>query len=138
MKLILCTDNRGGMMFLNRRPARDPAAIRDILNDTGGKRLLITPYSEKLFAELCGEYVISNDPLGEADGDDYVFIEDVSARGYLEKIDTIIVYSWDLPYPFDRKFDISPEDEGFGLVQVKDFTGQCHDTITKSVYIRKK
>ena len=138
MKLILCTDNRGGMMFLNRRPARDPAAIRDILNEAQKKRLLITPYSEKIFAELGGEYIVTNDPLGEARGDDLVFIEDLSARGWLDKIDTIIVYSWDLPYPFDRKFDISPEDEGFGLVQIKDFNGQCHDTITKSVYARKK
>ena len=138
MKLIVCTDNRGGMMFLNRRSARDRYEIDDIINDARGKRILIAPYSEKLFAEQGGEYTISTDPLGDANKSDFVFIEDRSARDYLDEIDSIIIYSWDLPYPFDKKFDINPTAEGFELSDTIKFKGHAHDTVKKSIYIRKK
>jgi hypothetical protein len=138
MKLIVCTDTRGGMMFFGRRPARDRFAIADIIKDAKDKRILISPYSEKLFAEENGEYVISSDPLGEAGADDVVFIEDKSIREHLHKIDTITVYSWDLPYPFDKRFDINPEDEGFSLIHTNELKGHAHDIVTKRTYSRKK
>ena len=138
MKLIVCTDNRGGMMFFNRRSARDRYAIDDIIRDAAEKRILIAPYSEKLFKEQGGEYTILPDPLGAAEADDFVFIEDRSARPYLKKIDSITVYSWDLPYPFDQSFDIDPLTEGFELSEVTEFKGHAHDLVKKSVYTRKK
>ena len=137
MRLIICTDNRGGMMFFGKRPARDRYAIDDIIKDAEGKRLLIAPYSEKLFAEQGGKYTVSSDPLGDAGEGDLVFIEDRSAKNYLEKIDSIVVYSWDLSYPFDKRFDIDPKKEGFHLVCEKEFAGHAHDTVKKTVYARK-
>lgn len=137
MKLIVCTDDRGGMMFFGKRPARDRYAIDDIIKDAEGKQILIAPYSEKLFAEQGGKYTISTDPLADAGKDDAVFIEDRSAGAYLEKIDSIVIYSWDLSYPFDKKFDIAPEAEGFVKIQEKEFTGHAHKTVKKTLYTRK-
>lgn len=138
MKLIVCTDNRGGMMFFNRRSARDRYAIDDIIKDAKDNRILIAPYSEKLFAEQGGKYTISTDPLGDANKSDFVFIEDRSARDYLDEIDSIVIYSWDLSYPFDKKFDIDPIAEGFELLDIIKFKGHAHDTVKKSIYMRKK
>ena len=137
MRLIVCTDNRGGMMFFGKRPARDRYAIDDIIKDAGGKRILIAPYSEKLFAEQGGAYTISQDPLADANENDIVFVEDRSARPYLEKIDSITVYSWDLSYPFDKKFDIDPIAEGFELLEKREFPGHAHDSVKKTVYAKK-
>ena len=137
MKLIVCTDNRGGMMFYGKRPARDRYAIDDIIKDAKDNRILIAPYSEKLFAEQGGAYTVSRDPLAEASVDDLVFIEDKSARAYLDKIDSIVIYNWDLPYPFNQSFDIDPLAEGFKLLEVTEFKGHAHDSIKKSVYVRK-
>ena len=137
MKLIVCTDDRGGMMFFGKRPARDRFAIDDIIRDAADGRILIAPYSEKLFLEQGGNYLISSDPLGDARDGDTVFIEDRSARAYLEKIDSIVIYSWDLSYPFDKKFDIEPEKEGFELICESEFHGHAHKAVKKTVYRRK-
>lgn len=137
MKLIVCTDDRGGMMFFGKRPARDRFAIDDIIRDAADGRILIAPYSEKLFSEQGGNYLISSDPLGDARDGDTVFIEDRSARAYLEKIDSIVIYSWDLSYPFDKKFDIDPEAEGFELICKSEFPGHAHKAVNKTVYRRK-
>ncbi len=137
MKLIVCTDNRGGMMFLKKRPARDKYAIDDIIKDAEKNRILIAPYSEKLFAEQGGKYTISSDPLGDAKDGDIVFLEDRSARDYLWKIDSIVIYSWDLPYPFDKRFDIEPDKEGFHLICETEFPGHAHKVVKKMIYGRK-
>jgi hypothetical protein len=67
MKLIVCMDPRGGMMFNKRRTTSDVVVTADILREAEGGRLLIAPYSEKIFknAEIEGytpfgaEYTVS-------------------------------------------------------------------------------
>ena len=55
MNLIVCLDDRNGMMFNGRRQSRDRADIEDILRDCAG-RLCIEGYSEPLFAGRGAEY----------------------------------------------------------------------------------
>ena len=146
MKLIVCMDPRGGMMFNKRRTTSDVVVTADILREAEGGRLLIAPYSEKIFknAESEGylpagaEYTISDDPVGEAGATDTIFLEERSAVARLSDIDTIVIYNWTVIYPFDAAFDIDPRKEGFQLAEQYDFPGYNHDIVTKEVYRRKK
>lgn len=146
MKLIVCMDPRGGMMFNKRRTTSDVVVTADILREAEGGRLLIAPYSEKIFknAEIEGytpfgaEYTVSGDPVGEAGGTDAIFLEERSARERLPEIDTIVIYNWTDIFPFDFTFDIDPRKEGFILAEQYDFPGYNHDIVTKEVYRRKK
>lgn len=147
MKLIVCTDSRGGMMFNKRRCASDRLISADILREGGG-RLLISPYSEKIIKrpiedELfpSGEalpYRVSGDPLGEAGVDDTVFVEDRNPLPFAEKIQTLIIYNWNIPYPFDVRLELVPEQFGFELTAVTDIPGNSHDIVTKSVYVKRQ
>lgn len=145
MKLIVCTDPRGGVMFNKRRTTSDVVVVADILRESADSRLLIAPYSEKIFknAEAEGyapsgcEYTVVDDPIGKAGAEDAIFIEDRSAKTRLDEIDTIVIYQWYEIYPFDTCFDIDPRVEGFDLVQQYDFPGYNHDLVTKLVYRQK-
>lgn len=145
MKLIVCADPRGGMMFNRRRTTSDVVVTADILREGEG-RLLIAPYSEKIFKNAEAEgyapsgigYVISDDPVGEAKADDAIFLEERSGRSRLSDIDTIVIYRWYEIYPYDYTFDIDPKVEGFILSEQHSFPGYNHDLITKEVYCRKK
>ena len=147
MKLIVCTDPRGGMMFNKRRTTSDVVVTADILRECGDGRLLVAPYSEKIFKNAEAEgyapnggaaYTVSDDPVGDAGELDTVFLEERSARVRLADIDTIIIYNWTVIYPFDYSFDIDPRAEGFVLSEQYDFPGYNHDLVTKEVYTRKK
>ena len=147
MKLIVCTDSRGGMMFNKRRTTSDVVVTADILRECGDGRLLVAPYSEKIFKNAEAEgyatnggaaYTVSDDPVGDAGELDTVFLEERSARARLADIDTIIIYNWTVIYPFDYSFDIDPRAEGFVLSEQYDFPGYSHDLVTKEVYTRKK
>lgn len=157
MRLVVCTDSRGGMMFNRRRTTYDRSVTEDILRDAAGGRLLIAPYSQKIFRILLlGEedgvpkpkidpeieaalpYTVSDSPLDDAKDGDTVFIEDRDTRAYIEKITELVIYNWNITYPYDRRFDIDPKMDGFDLISVTEFPGMVHDIITKSVYRRKK
>ena len=49
MKIILCIDERRGMMFNQRRQSRDRVLIDDMLAYIGDETLCISPYSSSLF-----------------------------------------------------------------------------------------
>ena len=49
MKLIVCLDERKGMMFNNRRQSRDRVLIDNMIKMVGDDKLYIAPYSESLF-----------------------------------------------------------------------------------------
>jgi hypothetical protein len=144
MKLIVCTDSRGGISFFGRRIASDRLVTMDIIREGNG-RLLIAPFSEKILKraieahDFTGKrdetnYTVSESPLETAGAEDAVFVEDRPIRPFLQKIDTLIVYNLNLPYPFDKKLDIDPAADGFKLISVTEFPGNSHDIVTKSVY----
>ncbi len=157
MRLVVCTDSRGGMMFNKRRTTYDRCVTEDILRDADGGKLLIAPYSEKIFRlalftdwdeqPIAAEnalskealpYTVSDSPLDDAENGDTVFIEDRDTSAYIGKITEIVIYNWNLTYPYDRQFDIDPTSGGFKLISVSEFPGISHDIITKSVFSRKK
>lgn len=133
MKVIVCIDDEGGMLFNGRRQSRDPAVVEDIISETQENRLLISPFSEKLFLEKKGVKICKN-PLARAKKEDFCFIEELPLLPYVDDIDTLIIYKWNRLYPSDKFFDISLTDCGFKLCEASEFEGVSHEKITKEIY----
>ena len=130
MKLIVCLGERGGISFSGRRQSRDREVTADILRLTEGD-LTVAPRSEKLFSPH--PVRVSESPL---DTEGYCFIEDVGGAAHLPRIDTIIIYRWNVLYPMDKAFDIDPLAEGFTLAESTDLAGYSHERITREVYVK--
>ena len=136
MTVILCLDNSGAMTFLNRRQSRDKAVCADIASSAHG-RLIITPYSEKLFTAVGAEFVSVPDPFEEACADDCVFIErGLDPARDLPAAYRLVIYFWNRDYLHDREPVIVPEDLGFRPVAELEFPGRSHDRITKRIYTK--
>ena len=133
MKVIICVDDGGGLMFNNRRQSRDRAVIEDILKLTDGKNLYVNQYSAKLFdgaANIC----VSANPMKAAQSGDYCFVENISAAEYSDKIEEAIVYNWNRMYPSDFKADF--DYKKMTLKDSVDFEGSSHSKITREVYVK--
>ena len=136
MTVFVCTDERGGMTFMNRRVSSDKILTKDIERTVGDGILYISDFSELLFENSDISVMSVTDPLDIAGEGDFVFIENIPLKESAEKIDRIILYNWNRRYPFDFSLDLSPSDEGFRLVEKSEFKGNSHDKITKEIYVK--
>ena len=66
MKLVICVDDRGGMLFNKRRVSRDKLMIEDMAKDLDGGELYISSFSEKLLADSGIDIKISSSFLKKA------------------------------------------------------------------------
>ena len=89
MKLIVCLDDAGGMMFNHRRQSRDRVLIADMLQHVGTTPLWVTPYSAPLFPEDCASLQVVPDPAKVAGENDYCFVEDAPLPTYDEVKDRL-------------------------------------------------
>lgn len=134
MIVILCLDDKKGMMFNNRRQSKDKFVIQDILKLVDGKKLFISSYSESLFQGLESKLIIDDNFLNNADEEDYCFVENNNLKDFSEKIEKIIVYKWNRIYPSDLKLEITIQD--WNLIGRFEFVGNSHDKITREVYVK--
>ena len=131
MTLIVCVDDRLGMMFNHRRQSRDREVIRRILDITKGHTLWVSPYSAPLFegaARTDAQYA------QQAGKDDFCFVEDGDLP--LEHADRVILYRWNRTYPADRRFPADPTALGFHPTHTEEFVGFSHETITEEVFVK--
>jgi hypothetical protein len=131
MKIIVCLDDKNGMMFNNRRQSRDRVVTSDILSQ--GKNIMTNEYSAKLF-ENSEKIIIDDNFLSDADDNSLCFVENLPLAQYESKINSIIIYRWNRIYPSDFKFDLDLS--SFKLTSSTDITGYSHDKITKEEYIK--
>lgn len=136
MTVFLCLDERGGMMFNNRRQSRDTRVIEDIARTVGDGVLYVSDFSEALFAQSEASVICVPNPLSAAADSSFVFIENEHLKEYADKISSLIIYKWNRHYPSDFKLDISPEDIGLKLSEVSEFAGKSHKKITREAYDR--
>ena len=136
MKIIVCLDDYGGMLFNSRRQSRDRMLIDDIMMDLGYQKICISEFSKILFTPHEGRYEIVEDFAQLLESDSVCFIENVDVKPYIDKIDTVTLYHWNRVYPRDFVFDINLEKEGFSLVSSCEFEGYSHENIRKEVYKR--
>lgn len=128
MILIVCVDDRGGMMFGARRQSRDSVLSERLLSLTEGKSLFVSPYSAPLFNGK-EELMIFPDPAKQAGAGEYLFIEDTPLPK--EGIEEILLYRWNRSYPATRRFSPEPSALGFSLEESEDFKGSSHERITE-------
>lgn len=132
MKLIVCLDDRNGVLFLGRRLSRDRAVCADILAQCGGGKLWMNAYSAAMFgadARIC----VAEDFLDKAMTEDSCFVENVTVEPYLP-VSKLTVYRWNRCYPSDRKFPLEQALRGMVLQSRCEFAGSSHDVITREEY----
>ncbi len=130
MNIMICLDERNGLLFNNRRQSRDGAICRRVLDIASGKALWMNEYSSKLFEEA--DIKISSNFLSEAKDGDFCFVEDLAFLQNTSKIEKVIVYRWDKVYPADVRMD---EKLLQNLTCTTDFCGDSHDKITEEIYV---
>lgn len=137
MIVIVCIDDRNGMMFHNRRVSQDRVQRRDMLRECEGKILYMSAYSKKMF---CGstahDISVSDDFLEKAGKGEYCFVEDADMAGCQERIEGVILYRWNRSYPADIYFTLNLADGGWVRERAEEFEGFSHEKITKEVYRR--
>ena len=136
MKIIVCLDDHGGMLFNFRRQSRDRVLISDVMSNLGSQKLYITEFSEILFSEYEGKYEIVEDFSNLTDENCACFVENVDVSPFIDSISEVTVYNWNRVYPRDFVFDINLEKEGFSLMSSHEFKGYSHENIRKEVYKR--
>ncbi|MBE6547813.1 MAG: ribonuclease Z [Ruminococcaceae bacterium] len=134
MTVIVCLDDKDGMMFGTRRQSQDGVLRDRILNDNMGKKLYMNEYSYKMFSQNTENYAICDENfLDTAQTGDVCFVENVDILPYESKINKIIIYRWNRAYPATVYFKF-PCGE-WKLEGTSEIGGSSHD-ITEQIYIR--
>ncbi len=132
MKVIVCLDDKNGMLFGNRRQSRDRIVVEDICKMADA--LSIHTFSEKLFRESTVQLNVKDDFLKEATSGEYCFVENQALVDCEDEIEEIIAYYWNRVYPSDKQLDISLA--SWEMVSEEEFAGYSHEKITKRIYRR--
>ena len=128
MKLIVCLDDKNGMLFNKRRQSRDKILIENILELCKGETLYTNEYSSAIFPE--NSVVICEDFENIENG--FVFAENFMIDE--AQIQEIIIYKGNRVYPADKFFNISLDN--WNLAEKVDFAGSSHEKITRERYVR--
>ena len=134
MRIIVCLDERDGMLFNKRRQSSDMTVCRQILEQAAGAGLRMNPYSAKLFSDLDPQIAGSDDFLEKAE-DAWCFVENADITPYISQITAITIYRWNRRYPSDVKFPIHLFADRWKLTGSRDFPGNSHETITREDYV---
>lgn len=136
MNVAVCLDDRNGMLFNRRRQSRDKVMIEDILKECKGRTLWISNFSAKLFPDLSQHSIrLSENPLAEAQAEDFCFIENLPLKPHEANIRRLIVYRWNRQYPADTYLDLDLQ-KYWKLELQLEFAGHSHEKITKEFYSR--
>jgi hypothetical protein len=131
MTLIVCLDDRNGMMFNKRRQSQDSVLRARVIKASSESKLWMSPYSAKQF-EPDARIEIDENYQRHADKNDFCFVEDMPIS--LRHVDRIIIYRWNRHYPADKHFDIDLDKKGFKLISTDEFAGSSHEKITEDIY----
>ncbi len=134
MQIIVCVDDKGGMLFNKRRQSRDRVLTADVMSELGSKKIRIANFSKLLFECFEDRYVIDEDLLKNASDEDVCFVENIDPSPYIDKINRITVYRWNRSYPGDFFFSVDLEKEGFKIKSVYEFEGYSHEKITREIF----
>ena len=136
MIVIVCLDDKKGMIFNHRRQSRDQAVTDRIQKICTGKKLWMNPYSDQLYGSLEGtDIVVENDFLSLAGSGEICLVESDSLIPSIEKIEQIIVYWWNQTYPADVYLDLDLSQ--WERRERNEFSGTSHEKITEEIYERR-
>ena len=132
MIVIVCLDERGGIMFNNRRQSRDKAVIDRIVEIVQGSKLWLNNYSKSLFDQVAILLEVDDNFLQKAGNGEFCFVENADITQYTPKIEKLYLFRWNRHYPADLYF---PLDLGeFKQIARSEFMGNSHEKITLEVY----
>lgn len=134
MKIIVCLDDKNGMLFNRRRQSRDSALRGNVLEMTGSERLWMNSYSAAQFEELPDRVEVDEDFLDKAGENDFCFLENADISAYAGQVTGVIIYRWNREYPRDMTFPEKLFSSRWKLVSREDFPGNSHEKITWEVY----
>lgn len=135
MIVMICVDDKNGMMFNRRRQSQDRVVREHILQRVGDSIIWMNAYSQKQFADTDPSRLkIFEDFLDRAGAGDFCFVEDQDLRPYIDQIEEIVLYKWNRSYPSDVWFEV--ELSVWKLAEVEEFVGSSHEKITMERYIR--
>lgn len=135
MVLIVCVDDRNGMMFHKRRQSQDRILRKRILERAGRQRIWMSQDTAKQF-EGEKQAVIRTDEhfFQKAGPGEFCFVEDPAFIEGDETIEKIICYRWNRTYPGDAYFPIKLA--SWKRIAWETFAGYSHEKITEEIYIR--
>lgn len=133
MKLIVCVEDRFGMLFNGRRLSRDCTVTERVLFMTSGNALWMNSYSSELFPADAPVHVAESF-LETAPKGAYCFLENGDIRPYLQRVEELILFRWNRRYPYDSLFPFAECFQNWHLVSKQDFPGNSHETVTMEVY----
>ena len=127
MKVIVCLDDKNGMLFNKRRLSKDRVVNQKVEEIIGDESLYISSYTQSLFPDgvVCDNF---QSHYGFAFIENPVHLDE----NYIE---TLYVFRWNRHYPSDAKFTLNLDD--FTKVSEEEFAGYSHETITLEVYEKK-
>ena len=134
MKLIVCLDDRDGMLFNRRRQSKDKVVCDDILELSAGNKLWMNSYSAKQFPDDRSDMIVDEQFLEKAGERDFCFVENADISAYADKVSQVIVYRWNRLYPSDVRFPSYLFEGVWKKVSWDDFPGNSHESITREVY----
>lgn len=135
MNVIMCLDDKNGMLFNKRRQSSDSELRNKIFEYINDNKLFMNDYSKKQFTDFKKEIFVSDSFLLEADSNDFCFVENTDITNFVDSVETFIIFRWNRVYPSDVKFNIELL-KTFTKVENLDFKGNSHDKITMEVFKR--
>lgn len=136
MIVIVCLDDKKGMMFNHRRQSRDQAVTERIRTFCEGRKLWMNPYSEKMYGSLEGtDIVVEKDFLSLAGSGEICLVESDRLMPFIEKMEQVIIFRWNRTYPADVYLDLDLSQ--WERKERHEFPGTSHEKITEERYERR-
>ena len=134
MILVVCIDEKGGMLFNHRRQSQDRLLRADLLEEAAGAAVWMNAYSAGQFADLPENIRVAEDFYLQAGEGEFCFFENVDPVPWLNRAEKVLIYHWNRRYPSDRPRFPQPL-VGWSVTRREDFPGASHECITKEVLV---
>lgn len=134
MIIVVCIDDKGGMVFNHRRQSQDRLLRKDLLAEAGEQTIWMNHYSCKLFEPVPKNIRVAEDFAERAGTGEFCFFEDVFPGPWLDGAERIVVYHWNRSYPSDQpRFPLPLA--GRSAARREEFAGSSHERITKEIWV---
>jgi len=135
VKIIVCLDDRDGMLFAGRRQSKDSLLRQRVLELIGEPPLWMNTYTAGQFTEAAEKLCCDEAFLEKAATGEYCFVENTDISPYADQIEGVIIYRWNRAYPSDVKFPVELFAQRWHKVSCREFAGSSHESITEEIYI---
>ena len=137
MIVMVCLDDKNGMMFNGRRQSKDKV-LRERMDELAGEnKLWMNAYSAKQFgAEQGSNIQVDEEFLQKAGVGEFCFVENQKLTDVEQQIEKLMVFRWNRVYPADQYLDLDITFGNWKLLEQMEFAGHSHEKITMEVYGR--